>query len=240
ELRKRIVALASAGAVVGSLATGIVAATVAVADSNSSGVTFTSHSAVAALVSHYTVSHGQRGEDSSGTPGDSRQLPRLNKNGKVPGSDTSSSDTNAAPQSDNTSADSGPSNSGDEGNKGKASFIGQASSATTCSYFGPGCNPPDMGLGASTDFVLQGVNTQWEVLDTSGNVQPGWPVSAQSFFGAPNVTNMDGTPCDVWHKSQPFLSDPRAGFDPIDGRFWAAMLQVENGLGIAGDCPFKS
>src|SRR4029077_13551499 len=108
ELRKRIVALASAGAVVGSLATGIVAATVAVAGSNSSGVTFTSPSAVAGLVSHYTVSHGQRGEDSSGTPGDSRQLPRLNKNGKVPGSDSSSSDANAAPQSDNTSQTPGP------------------------------------------------------------------------------------------------------------------------------------
>src|SRR4029077_937600 len=27
---------------------------------------------------------------------------------------------------------------------------------------------------------------------------------------------------------------------PIDHRFWAAMLQVENGLGIAADCPFKS
>src|SRR5258708_10817835 len=116
ELRKRIVALASAGAVVGSLVTGIVAATVAVADSNSSGVKFTSTSgAVAGLVAHYTVSHGQRGEDSSGSAGsDPRQLPRLNKTGQVPGTDTSASDSAAAPQSDNTSADSGPSNS-DEG-----------------------------------------------------------------------------------------------------------------------------
>ncbi|HEX9100373.1 MAG TPA: hypothetical protein VF956_12865 [Candidatus Dormibacteraeota bacterium] len=237
-------ALASAGAVVGSLATGIVAATVAVADSNSSGVTFTSTSgAVAGLVSHYTVSHGQRGEDSSGTPGDdSRQLPRLNKLGGKPAANTSTSDTNSAPQSDNTSADSGPSKSDEGGKNDKASFIGQASSATTCSYFGPGCNPPDMGLGASTDFVLQGVNTQWEVLDTSGKVQPGWPVSAQSFFGVPSVTKADGTPCDVAHKSQPFLSDPRALYDPIDRRFWAAMLQAENApsLGLPMDCPFKS
>jgi hypothetical protein len=235
ELRKRVVALASAGAVVGSLATGIVAATVAVADSNGSGVKFTSQAAVAGLVSHYTVSHDQRGEDSSGSPGsDSRQLPRLNKNGHQTIDNTSPSDTKAAPQSDNTSADSGPSKSDEGGNSGKASFIGQSSSATTCSYFGPGCNPPDMGLAASTDFVLQGVNTQFEVLDTSGHVQPGWPVSAQSFFGVPNV------PCDAAHKSQPFLSDPRALYDPIDHRFWAAMLQVENGLGIAPDCPFKS
>jgi hypothetical protein len=243
ELRKRVVALASAGAVVGSLATGIVAATVAVADSNSPAVKFTSTSgAVAGLVAHYTVSHGQRGEDSSGSAGsDTRQLPRLNKTGKVPGTDTSTSDSSAAPQSDNTSADSGPSKSDEGGNNGKASFIGQASSATTCSYFGPGCNPPDMGLGASTDFVLQGVNTQWEVLDTSGHVQPGWPVSAQSFFGVPNVTGANGQLCDVAHKSQPFLSDPRAAYDPIDHRFWAAMLQVENALGLnMVGCDFKS
>jgi hypothetical protein len=241
ELRKRVVALASAGAVVGSLATGIVAATVAVADSSSPSIKFTSTSAVAGLVSHYEVSHGQRGEDSSGTPGDTRQLPRLNKNGKTPGADTTTSDANTAPNSDNTSVDSGPSNSGDGGNNAKASFIGQSSSATTCSYFGPGCNPPDMGLAASTDFVLQGVNTQFEVLDTSGHVQPGWPVSAQAFFGVPSVTN-NGAPCDVAHKSQPFLSDPRELYDPIDHRFWAAMLQAENApsLGLPMDCAFKS
>jgi hypothetical protein len=242
ELRKRVVALASAGAVVGSLATGIVASTVAVADSNSSSVKFTSQPAVAPLVAHYTVSHEQRGEDSSGSVGsDSRQLPKLNKPGGKPAANTSASDTAAAPKSDNTSADSGPSNAGEGGGNGKASFIGQSSSATTCSYFLLGCNPPDMGLAASTDFVLQGVNTQFEVLDTSGHVQPGWPVSAQSFFGVPNVTN-NGKPCDVAHNSQPFLSDPRELYDPIDHRFWAAMLQAENApsLGLPMDCAFKS
>ena len=54
------------------------------------------------------------------------------------------------------------------------------------------------------------------------------------------MTNPDGTPCDTAHLSQPFLSDPRALYDPIDHRFWAAMLQVENALGVAPDCPFKS
>jgi hypothetical protein len=97
-----------------------------------------------------------------------------------------------------------------------------------------------MALGASSQFVLQGVNTQWEVLDSAGNVQPGWPASAQTFFGVPNVTAADGTPCDVAHNSQPFLSDPRALYDPSGGRFWAAMLQAENSLGIAPDCTFKS
>ncbi|HET7740454.1 MAG TPA: hypothetical protein VFL67_07400 [Mycobacterium sp.] len=122
------------------------------------------------------------------------------------------------------------------------SFIGQQGSATTCSYFGQGCNPPDMGLASSSRYVLQGVNTQWEVLDTNGNVQPGWPVGAQAFFGAANVTNADGTACDTAHKSQPFLSDPRALYDPADGRFWAAMLQVEGSqaFGVALDCPYQS
>ena len=99
-----------------------------------------------------------------------------------------------------------------------------------------------MALGASPNFVLQGVNTQWEVLDTAGNVQPGWPVSAQNFFGVPNVTNADGSPCDTAHLSQPFLSDPRALYDPRDGRFWAAELQIEGApwFPSAPDCPFKS
>ena len=105
-----------------------------------------------------------------------------------------------------------------------SSFIGQQGSATTCSYFGRGCNPPDMGLAASSQFVLQGVNTQWEVLDSKGNVQPGWPVSAQSFFGVPNATGVDGQPCDTAHQSQPFLSDPRALYDPADGRM---IVEVE-------------
>lgn len=123
-----------------------------------------------------------------------------------------------------------------------SSFIGEQSSATTCSYFGHGCNPPDMAIAASPNWVFQGVNTSWEVLDTKGNVQPGWPVGAQQFFGAPNVTNADGTACDVAHQSQPFISDPRALYDPADGRFWAAELQVEGSqaFGVALDCPYKS
>ncbi|HEV2415575.1 MAG TPA: hypothetical protein VGX27_12265 [Candidatus Dormibacteraeota bacterium] len=125
-----------------------------------------------------------------------------------------------------------------------ASFIGQQSSATTCSYFGHGCNPPDMALAASPNWVLQGVNTQFEVLDTSGHVQAGWPVSAQKFFGVPDETALDsaGQPCDAAHGNQPFLSDPRALYDPADGRFWAAVLQVEGAqaFGVALNCPYKS
>src|SRR5260370_18744197 len=171
ELRRRGLGLASAGAVLGSLANGFAFATVAAA--GNSGVTFSSQTAAAGLVSHYVVSHGQRGEDSSGsTSSDDRQLPRLNRHGANTVVDISASDTNAAPQSDNTNADSASSSSDEGGTNGKASFMGQSSSATTCSYFAPGCNPPDMGLAASTSFVLQRVNTQFDVLDTSGHLQP--------------------------------------------------------------------
>ena len=241
EVRSRLVAaiaVASAAALVGTLGTGLTVAGVASAVEPGAGVTFSSQRAVAQLVAHYTVSSAQRPEASTTSSGsDDRQLPRLTKHGKA-AAHRSTTDLSAGPPSDNTTADSPASRDG--AMEATASFIGQSASAKTCPYFGPGCNPPDMGLAASTQFVLQGVNMQFEVLDTAGNVQPGWPVSAQAFFGVPNVTHANGTPCDVAHRSQPFLSDPRALYDPIDQRFWAAMLQVENGLGIAADCPFKS
>jgi hypothetical protein len=231
------VALASAGAVVASLVTGFVAASVAVAESSDSGVTFSSQRGVAALVSHYTVSPaGQRGSDSSNE--ESRAVALAPKeDGKSQAARAGTSDLSAGATSDNSASEPAQ---GSESDSNGASFIGQQASATTCSYFGKGCNPPDMALAASPEFVLQGVNTQYEVLDTSGNVQPGWPVGIQKFFGVPNVTKADGTPCDVAHKSQPFISDPRALYDPIDRRFWAAALQLENGIGIAPDCPFKA
>jgi hypothetical protein len=78
------------------------------------------------------------------------------------------------------------------------------------------------------------VNSQWEVLDPSGNMQPGWPVSAQAFFGVPS------NDCDPGSGGQPFLGDPRALYDPSTGRFWAAVLQVEGALGVGGDCPLKT
>jgi len=241
------IAVGSAAALVGALSTGFTVVGMASSGDGSSGVTASFQRAVSPLVAHYTVSPAERPEAaaSNSAGSDSRQLPRLNKFGK-----NSVAHNSAGPLSDNTNAVSQTSGSlkaanqssqsGGGAARAKASFIGQPSSATTCSYFGPGCNPPDMAVAGSTKFVLQGVNTQFEVLNTSGHVQAGWPVSAQDFFGVPNVTNPDGTPCDTAHLSQPFLSDPRALYDPIDNRFWAAMLQVENSLGIASDCPFKS
>jgi hypothetical protein len=117
-----------------------------------------------------------------------------------------------------------------------SSFAGQASSPKTCSYFPHGCNPPDMALAAGPAFVLQGVNTQFAVYNTSGAIQPGWPVSAQNFFGVASEPNN----CDPGSNNQPFLSDPRAAYDATTGRYWASMLQVEDALGIAPNCPFTS
>ncbi len=207
----------------------------------SPAVTFTSSAADAAIVAHYAVTPADRGAAptaaaaTAAAAAGSRELPRLSP--KHPsGIRASGVAASAAAPSQGSAVMPGP---GDTP-RASASFIGQQGSKTTCSYFPQGCNPPDMGLAASPAFVLQGVNTQWEVLSPSGQVQAGWPVSAQRFFNVPSVTKANGSPCDVASGSQPFLSDPRALYDPATNRFWAAMLQVENGLGIAPDCPFKS
>ena len=114
-----------------------------------------------------------------------------------------------------------------------ANFPGMADSATICPYFG-GCQPPDMALATSNQWVLQHVNTSVAVYNTSGAIQPGWPKNSQNFFGVPNPSPAG---CDP---AGPFLSDPRAFYDPNTGRFWTAVLQVKGGLGIAPTCNFLS
>ena len=114
-----------------------------------------------------------------------------------------------------------------------ANFDGMADSKTICPYFG-GCQPPDMAVAASTKWVLQHVNTAVAVYTPSGAIQPGWPKNSQNFFGVPNPLPAG---CDP---TGPFLSDPRAFYDPNTGRFWTAILQVEGALGIAPNCNFLS
>ena len=230
---RRLLAVASAAALAGSMAAVIGSAAQAATGPPGTGVTFTSQ-AGAVTFTHYTVTPQGRATQSGSASNAEGRISTLSPKGdrnRNRRTDSGGVDSN------NTVSSSQPSTS-TPGTS--ASFIGQQGSATTCSYFGLGCNPPDMALAASSRFVLQGVNTQWQVWDTAGNVQAGWPVSAQNFFGVPNVTNADGTPCDTDHKSQPFLSDPRALYDPADGRFWAAMLQVENAFGVGDACPFQS
>jgi len=111
-------------------------------------------------------------------------------------------------------------------------FPGLADSPTICPYFG-GCQPPDMSIATSTQWVFQSINTSMAVYTTSGAIQPGWPKNSVQFFNIPSLPNN----CDP---AGPFTSDPRAAYDPNTGRFWAAELQVEGGLGIAPNCPFLS
>src|SRR5713101_2526660 len=199
---KRLFALTSTASVVAAAAVYVGGSGAA---AQSASVSFTSQPTTSQLLAHYVVSptSGPKLAASASTE-ESPLAPKWPKGhgpasivgntGGVTGNNSGSS-TPAAATPGTTS-----------------SFMGQQGSATTCSYFGRGCNPPDMGLAASPQFVLQGVNTQWEVLDSKGNVQPGWPVSAQNFFGVPNEPNN----CDSAHLNQPFLSDPRALYDPAD------------------------
>ena len=229
---KRLFALTSTGTLVAAAAVYFAGSGAA---AQSPSVSFTSQPTSAKVVAHYVVSPAGGPKHAASASNDESPLATLWPKGH--GAASITGNTGGVGGNNSGSLTPAAATPG-----ATSSFIGQQGSATTCSYFGQGCNPPDMALGASPQFVLQGVNTQWEVLDTRGNVQPGWPVSAQTFFGVPKVTNADGTPCDTAHQSQPFLSDPRAFYDPADGRFWAAMLQVEGAqaFGVALDCPYKS
>ena len=111
-------------------------------------------------------------------------------------------------------------------------FSGMADSAAICPYFG-GCEPPDMALATSPRFVLQAVNTSLALYSTAGTLLAG-PFNAQNFFGVPNPAPFG---CDP---AGPFLSDPRAFYDPNTGRFWVEILQLENAVGIAPRCHFLS
>jgi hypothetical protein len=234
--RKRLaISAVTAVTVAGVLSSAGVGQRLVRASTGPPAVTFTSSPMVAPLVAHYAVTPAERSASSARVAKLSTargELPMLLPKQRASTRPASGGGVSRGANLVTASAGSAtpPTSS---------SFIGQQGSSVTCSYFAQGCNPPDMGLGASPAFVLQGVNTQWEVLSTTGVVQTGWPVSAQRFFNVPNVTN-GASPCDTAHNSQPFLSDPRALYDPSTGRFWAAMLQVEGGLGIAPDCPFKS
>ena len=110
----------------------------------------------------------------------------------------------------------------------KSNFTGIQNSNSVCPPIG--CNPPDMGLAASSSFVLEGANTSFAIFDTHGNLQPGFPKTFQDFFGIPDPGACAG---DI-----PFTSDPREFYDPNDGRFWAAALELEGS--IANSCPLKS
>ena len=117
-------------------------------------------------------------------------------------------------------------------NAGRIGFNGMADSATICPYFG-GCQPPDMALATSPTFVLQGVNTSYAIYDTTGHILVG-PINDTTWYGVPALPGG----CDP---NGPFLSDPRAFYDPNTGLFWTATLQVEAAaFGVGVNCPNQS
>jgi hypothetical protein len=244
-VHRRVLAVISAASLVAALGVAVSTAGAAAATTaGRSSVSFTSRSATLSIVTSYSTTPAGSGTASAGgaTSGGAANEGDSASDGGKPGISAISPKGDRGRNANHASggvlggnaASASSTSSGTPATS--SSFAGQASSATTCHYFLVGCNPPDMALAAGPNAVLQGVNTQWAVYDTAGNIQTGWPVSAQHFFGVPDEPNN----CDAAHNNQPFLSDPRALYDPVDGRYWAAMLQVEHALGVASGCPFKS
>jgi hypothetical protein len=75
------------------------------------------------------------------------------------------------------------------------------------------CDPPDMSLAVSENFVLQMVNNYVAVYDKRGNLQPGFPKDADTFFGLPSGT---------------YTTDPRAFYDWDSHRFFVLELTETN------------
>lgn len=91
--------------------------------------------------------------------------------------------------------------------------------------------PPDFALATSPSWVFQGVNDSFAVYDTSGNLQKGWPKASTAFFHVPNPGS-----CDP--QNMAYMSDPRAGYDFNDHRFWVTMLEL--GGPPVDNCAFNS
>ncbi len=75
------------------------------------------------------------------------------------------------------------------------------------------CDPPDMSLAVGPTYILQMVNNYVAVYDKKGNLQSGFPKSADTFFGLPSGT---------------FTSDPRAFYDWDNGRYFVLELTESN------------
>ena len=114
---------------------------------------------------------------------------------------------------------------------------GMKDSETVCAPFG--CQPPDHAIAANEKYVVQVVNTALAVYDAKKGKAKGKPIDLGKFFKVPAPAPKG---CDPDDGNLPFLSDPRAFFDPSTNRFVVAVLQVEGapGFGVAPDCDFVS
>ena len=103
--------------------------------------------------------------------------------------------------------------------KGRASLgvtTGPPSVGTTYGFYAQSevcCDPPDMSLAVSENFVLQMVNNYVAVYSKSGVLQPGFPKSADTFFGLAAGT---------------YTTDPRAFYDWDNHRFFVLEITETN------------
>ncbi|HET8854119.1 MAG TPA: hypothetical protein VFN02_16500, partial [Ktedonobacteraceae bacterium] len=107
--------------------------------------------------------------------------------------------------------------------------------SNTCN---PGLNnnfvfqPSDLAVAASSSWVVEAVNNCIAVYTTSGTLQTGWPKSPDTFFGVPNLGA-----CQALGSGFPFMSDPRAAYDPNTGKFYLQWLEAEGVFGIDSCAP---
>ena len=110
---------------------------------------------------------------------------------------------------------------------------GMADSFITCP---PGsCDPPDQAIAASPNFVVQGVNGSMAVYTPSGTMIGGYPLDWDAFLG--------GGPQSViaaCSSNGPFLSDPRAFYDPNAKRFFVSVGQFDGASMFGDSCPNTS
>lgn len=92
--------------------------------------------------------------------------------------------------------------------------------------------PPDQGLCVGNSFVLESVNTAFEVFDRSGTSLT-QPEAFNQFFGlVPEINRTTLVRGD-------FLSDPKCNYDVATGRFFMTILQADP-PGLCGSGPFFS
>src|SRR5580704_6835262 len=79
-----------------------------------------------------------------------------------------------------------------------------------------GSDPSDLALAVSENFVVEVINTAIGVYDKRGNLQSGFPKSANAFWGLANGT---------------YTTDPRAFYDWVNHRFVIVMLTETSPFG---------
>jgi hypothetical protein len=89
--------------------------------------------------------------------------------------------------------------------------------------------PPDQGLCVGNGFVLESVNTAFQVFNTSGTPLTS-PEAFNQFFGVvPEINRSTGVRGD-------FLSDPKCNFDAATQRWFMTVLQADPPGNLAPFC----